>query len=535
MILKKPYAFLIKHFRLINLIITLLAALITYKSYQILIFFRAYVSNNYAGSFYEGFYHDYISPIVFLVLILTILSIIIICWLLIYKKKNCRFYAVSLVYYIIILIYFIVIRNLMIGLTSELISAEVARICRDVSIIAIVTEVSFSVMFLMRFFGFNLGKYNFKEDLQELAISEQDNEEVEITLNKDTTKLKRNIRRFKREFLYYIKENKFIFTIICVVLTVLISFLIYKSLPEVVNNNYSQDDTFYMNTLAMRVEDSIITNLDYQGNVIAKDKYYLVVKLYIENTGEEEAKLDYNGFRLEIDKENYAYPEKTKGGNFIDYAKDIYLSNLTSKSSNTYALIYELNNDEIKKHYNLKINNGVSYSDKNNVGNFNFVSITPVIIDKVNIEGTYKDNEKISFINSNLKETTLKTSNLVITNNYVYDYLGCSKESCQTYKDMITLGHNSTDKSLLIMDYEYKIDESIPFFTKKQDINKFIDTFMKIKYIKGGKEYYENIKNVTPKNMQNKFALQVPKDALDSPKAYLSIIIRNKEYLIEIK
>ena len=225
MILKKPYAFLIKHFRLINLIITFLVGFISYKSYQILLFFRAYVSNNYAGSFYEGFYHDYISPVAFLVIILIILSIVIICWLLIYKKKNCRFYAISLGYYIIVLIYFIVIRNIMIGLTSELISAEIARICRDISIIAIITEICFNVMFLLRFFGFNLGKYNFKEDLQELAISEQDNEEVEITLNQDTTKLKRNFRRFKREFLYYIKENKFIFMIICVVLVSLIVYL----------------------------------------------------------------------------------------------------------------------------------------------------------------------------------------------------------------------------------------------------------------------------------------------------------------------
>lgn len=535
MILKKPYAFLIKHFRLINLIITLLVAFITYKSYQILNFFRAYVSNNYTGTFYEGYYHDYISPIVFLVLILIILSIAIICWLLIYKMKKFKFYATSLVYFIIVLMYFIIMRNIMIGLTTELISAEVARICRDVATIAIVTEIFFSVMFLLRFFGFNLGKYNFKEDLQELAISEQDNEEVEITLNKDATKLKRNIRRFRREFLYYIKENKFIFIIICVVLTGVISYLIYKSLPEVVNNEYKQGDTFNMNNLALRVEDSIITNLDYQGNIIAKDKYYLVVKLYIENIGEETAKLDYNGFRLELGKENYAYPDKTKGGNFIDYAKDIYLSNLTSKTNNTYALIYELNDNNIKKNYRLKINNGISYTKNNNVGSFNYVSITPVIIDKINLEGTYKENDQILFQNSNLQNTTLITNNYIITNKYIYEYQGCSKESCQTYKDMVTLGYNSTNKLLLVVDYEYKVDETIPFFSKKQDFNKFIETFMKIKYIKGGKEYYDKIKNVTPKNMQNKFVLEVSQSSLDATKVYLAIIIRNKEYLIEIK
>ena len=71
MILKKPYAFLIKHFRLINFLLAALAGFIVYKTYSIVNFFTSYVNNNYSGSFYAGFYHEYISPIVILSFLLV--------------------------------------------------------------------------------------------------------------------------------------------------------------------------------------------------------------------------------------------------------------------------------------------------------------------------------------------------------------------------------------------------------------------------------------------------------------------------------
>ena len=46
MILRRPYAFLIKHFRLIHLILFVLFGYITYKANNMLSFFKEYISNN---------------------------------------------------------------------------------------------------------------------------------------------------------------------------------------------------------------------------------------------------------------------------------------------------------------------------------------------------------------------------------------------------------------------------------------------------------------------------------------------------------
>ena len=50
MILKKPYAFLIKHFKVIHLVITVLLCLVIYNGYSIYNFFNAYVQSNYTTS-----------------------------------------------------------------------------------------------------------------------------------------------------------------------------------------------------------------------------------------------------------------------------------------------------------------------------------------------------------------------------------------------------------------------------------------------------------------------------------------------------
>ena len=48
MVFRRPYAFLIKHFRLIHIILFILFAYITFKANNILTFFKDYI--NYKGS-----------------------------------------------------------------------------------------------------------------------------------------------------------------------------------------------------------------------------------------------------------------------------------------------------------------------------------------------------------------------------------------------------------------------------------------------------------------------------------------------------
>lgn len=535
MILKKPYAFLIKYFKLINFVICTLATYIIYKTYNIITFFNEYILNNYTGNYYPEFYNSYISPFTYLILIIILFCIIGIYLLFIYKKKPTKIYITSIIYYIAFFIFLIFIKNIMITLENSLITAESARIYRDLSILFFLPQIYLTIMYLFRGLGLNIKKFNFDQDLKDLQIEEQDNEEVEITLKNNNVKLKRNIKRFFREFKYYIKENKFIFSIIFLILISLTGYLIYKSFPEIIDKQFIQGDTFIIDNLNYKIEDSIITNLNYKGDKINENKYYLVVKLSIENNTNANIAIDYNNFRLELNN-NYLYPLLDKGQNFIDYAKDNYSKEIKANTSGIYSIIYEIKETELRKSYEIKISNGSTILDDLIVGRHNFIKISPIVINKVNTEIIINQNEEINFSNSNLGNTKITLSNSEITNKYVYDYESCVNDKCNTYKDIINVNYNSNNKTLIIMDYKHEFDYNAPFFTHSTTFNTLISTFMKIKYKNDNNEFvYEKIENVTPNKIKDKIAIETTNKINNSNEVYLAFIIRNKEYLIKIK
>ena len=534
MILHKPYAFLIKNFKLINIILTILASYLAYRTYHIVSFFNSYITSNYTGNFYPGFSDNYISFLIYFLIILIIVGLLSIILLFVYKKKPIKAYVSAVVYYIALIIFFVVIKNLMITLEEGTITAQVARLYRDFSLISIFPQVFFIISFLIRGLGFNIKKFNFNEDLKELELTQEDSEEVEINIKQDNFKLQRNLRRFIREFRYYIKENKFIFIVICLVLGIAIFFIIKSTLPEIVDRNYNQGQLFTSLNINYRVEDSIITNLDYQGNVINKDKYYVVIKLYAENNLDQDYKVDFYNFRLEVDN-HYVYPIKDKGSYFIDYAKRSDNNNLLSKTSYVYSLVYEIEGTEVKKNYRLKINNGVTRVDNEEVGKYNYVTITPIVINNVTLENQYNSNDVINLNGSNLGNTTFMAGNFIIDDKYIYDYEKCINRKCNTYKGQVNINYLKNNKTLLIFDYEFKLDESVPYYSYSSSINKFVENFVKVRYLVKDEYLYGTVKNVTPSDLTNKLVLEVPKELKDSSSIYLVMIIRNKEYRIKVK
>ena len=79
------------------------------------------------------------------------------------------------------------------------------------------------------------------------------------------------------------------------------------------------------------------------------------------------------------------------------------------------------------------------------------------------------------------------------------------------------------------MDYKYEIDNTVPFYSTSSNINTFIKTFMKIKYINEDKKTtYAKIKNVTPNKLKNKIVIETSNEIQKSDEIEVSITIRNK-------
>ena len=98
MVLRKPYAFLIKYFKLINFILSALLIYLAYRTYNIINFFNEYILNNYSGNYFKGFSEQYVSPFVYLILIIIFIGTLAIYLLLKYKNKPAKLYLTNLIY-----------------------------------------------------------------------------------------------------------------------------------------------------------------------------------------------------------------------------------------------------------------------------------------------------------------------------------------------------------------------------------------------------------------------------------------------------
>lgn len=533
MIYRKPYAFLIKYFKLIHILLFGLATFVTYKTYNLIQFFNEYIENHYSGNYYQGFANNYISPFVYFIIFLILICLVSIYFLLKHKNKPIKVYISSIGFYIIFLIYIIYLKKIMVTLETAVITAEMSRLYRDLSITTIVPQIYLVIIFIIRGLGFNIHKFNFENDLKELEITESDNEEVEFVLKKSDGKLKRNINRFVREFKYYLKENRFIFILIVAVLSMFVVFFIYNSLPEIIDKEYNQGENFSINNVIYKIEDSILTNLDYQGNKI-DENYYLVIKMYIENPLTESVKIDYNNFRVKINND-YLYPIKDMGKFFVDYASDTFSNSIKANSTGTYLLIYKIKEEDIKKNYEIKIYNGNRMANDLIVGSHNYINITPIIINKINETIKVNIGEELNFVDSNLGNTKITLSNPVISNQYIYKYEQCVNNVCNIYQDIINLDYKKNNSTLMILDYKYEIDNKIPFYGVSQKANKFIETFMKIKYKENNEIVYAKVYDVTPNKLDGKIAIETTNKIKNSDLLELSFIIRNKEYIIKVK
>ena len=403
-----------------------------------------------------------------------------------------------------------IIKNIMINMETNVITAEISRIYRDMSLILLIPQIFFIILFIVRALGLNIDKFQFEKDIKELEISTEDNEEIELTFKNDGVKLKRVIRRYFREFKYYLLENKLIVSIIGVVLLISIVFLAINLFPEKTDDSYKQGNSFYYNGITYTIKDSIITNLNYNGDIITKDKYLLV-------------------------NNNAIYPILDKGLNFVDYAKDYNGLIIKANNSFDYSLVFEINKEEISNNYQVKFMAGSTIVNKKRVGKYNNITITPSLIDKLILVNTYNLKDEVKLINSNLGNTTIKINSFEVTKKYVYDYESCYKDKCNTYKGIVDLDYLKNNKRLLILDYEYELDNSVPFINTSKTINGFMNYFAKKKKKKNDEYFYSKVKDVTPNNINNKVVLEVTSDILTSDEIYLSIIIRNKEFLINLK
>ena len=534
MVLKKPYGLMIKHFKLLHFILLVLSFLVVFQLRPLMSFFNEFIANGYTVTVVDNMAGAYINFLVYISLLLMVGLLTMLLILLKYKNKPNKIYLFAIIYYIILFISIIIASGLLTSLEEALWSTSSARLYRDIATIVTLPQYFFIPFWLIRALGFNIKQFNFQSDLAELNLSQADSEEIEISLGFETYKYRRIFNRIKREFKYYFYENKiFMYSILAITIIVLV--YLFISNFEIYTTKYTTGDSFTFSNLNVKVEDSIITNLNYAGNVIDDNTYYLLLKLTITNNTKNDSALEYNKFLL-YGRKRYYLPNIGYQLEFVDYGEAYDGNKLSPGASKTIILPYAINKEDINENYYISIYNGKS-KKKNNYKLKNIViNLAPILIDDVAVVQNAKLNDNVIFNSTYLNNTSLTIKSMEITNRYTYDYEVCNNLGCNTFKGLLTPSFSSnTKKTLVVLDYELNIDSTSAYAKESTKASTFASNFFKIRYTIDNDNYTEAIKNITPENLKDKIVLEVNSEIMNASRVDLLVTIRNKTYVINLK
>ena len=534
MILKKPYALLIKNFRKIHILLTILSVFIVIETGKIVSFFRDYTLNNYSVTVTDNLVSSTINPWIYVLILATIGILIAIYILLKNKKKPTKMYFFTILYYVILLVFILIAAFLIASLSKGLWSTANARTYRDFANLIYYPGFVFPLLLGLRGLGFNVKQFNFKSDLKEMEITEKDSEEIELNLNFQTYKAERTIRRFIREFKYYYLENKRVFYIVAGVLVLVFGFFIYKN-AEKLKYTYKENKSFVYNNLSINVLESIITDLDLQGNIIDKDKYYVVIKFDVKNNSNHDMRIDYDNFKLYYGTK-YVYPKLSVGNSFLDFG-DPYMNDvLPSGASRTYIMPYEIDKKYKNRNFKIVLYIGTSTKSQDFLAKTATIKLKPIEYTNVENVRTANLNEVVSFSSSSLKNSSLNIKSMLITNRYEYKYDCGYKENMYECTDVIVADASYLNRSaLIVMDYDLVLDKEVAAYQNINDASSFVDYFMELEYRVGKTTKRVKVKYANPPRDIDKLIIQTDGNIVNASSIRLLVTIRNRSYTIKLK
>lgn len=472
MILKKPYAFFIKMFKPIHLVLAVLIAYLIYLDNKILTFFNEYIYSNLnvvGQDISNGLVNNflYIIPIIVIVLSIIILGIMF------NKKKPTMFYIYNILAFVVVIIVNVYTINFINILEKSVVSIKMAKLIHDLVVINMgLCSLSF-IFFVIRGIGVNFKKFNFDNDVSKMDITESDKEEFEVNITVDIDEKRRKRKEKFRKLKYSYLENKFLINIgiiigIVVISVALILIIIFR------NKDNTEGNIYNASTFRFGVNSTTLLNKDYKGNVITED-YLIVVDAKIMSNYSNKT-LYLKDFSLEIGE---AVFKPTK--RYSEYLKDLGSiydgQNLENQFSN-YLFVYEITEKYLESDMYF------SYSDQGNKISIKLNPKEPVIS---NVSEIKHIGEEISF-GDVLGDIKFKVNEYEIKEKFLMEYKYCvKKDDCLLSKEYLVPSINKNfDKAILRLIVEYSSNVNLDIDT----FYKFFSQFGSISY-KIGDTWYE--------------------------------------------
>lgn len=493
MILRKPYAFFIKMFKPIHIILSILLIYLIYLQNKILTFLSSYISN-ISVVVDENIVNELITNKIYIIPIILILFSLLILGIMFKKKKSVMFYFINIILCIIVIVINVYALNFLEILKDTIVAIKTVKLIRDFVFLGILIESVSLIFFITRGMGLNIKKFNFDSEFSKININESDKEEFEVNLNVDFNERKRRLRQRLRYLKYRYVENKFIINCVIFLIVIIVSVLIYLYIQN--KNNYNKEGISYnINNFDLIVNDTNIIKNDYRGNKITDD-YLIVVNLSLRSFFTNK-NIYSNDFSLKI--EDLKFKSITKySSSLIDMGITYEQQNLTSEYT-SYIFVYEIPEKYINSDMELVYTaEGEEIVVRLEPQNFKEQTnkITKNITEEIDFSEYF---ENIKFLINNYE-----INDFFVVN---YNYCVSTNDCMSSLERLVPSIDENFDKTVLKLNVEYNNNSSLDvsnFYT-------FLNNFGSIEYAIDDTIYKQNslLEEIKSKKKQEKNVVYV--------------------------
>ena len=514
MIIRKPYAFLIKNFKRIHILLLILSLYVGYKVIDIYSFVGDFINYRIYDA-YSNPIGIHITILLRVVLIIMIILSVALLFLLSHKGKPWKLYLVPIIEYVILLFILGMVNSFFKNYTYGIDNADI-RFVNDLLLIFLISHLGTIGLFAMRVLGLDYNKFRFNIDEEFLQLSEEDREEVEVAIDFDINSFKRLYRRFFRNVRYFYVEHRKTCNFFLSILFIVGSFNIYKYF-FVTHKQYSEGDFYSVNGLTIKVNKSYFTDKDYNGNVISKDSNFIVVDFTIRNN-DKMRKINMENFHVKNGIDDYITTGKIYEKEFNDFG-ECYdkVKNVKRDEEFSFIIIFKVDKKYRKNGFVLYYQENGGYlrkiklrlNDVSKIGEIENLSVGDNI--EIPIKG---------------KHDTVSIDYYDIADRVSYVGRNCSSSKC------------SNVNLELVSDGSYKIME-ITFGSEYATVKNMVDfltKYGKINYKDSNSEdeVCEVVNAIGRQYYGKSVFLRIPNEVSTSNELSFDFIVRNKHYVYKL-
>lgn len=519
MVFRKPYAFFIKNFKKIHLVLILLCAFIYSRTLQLRSFNNEFMTYRTYNSYLEPI-SKYLSPLLYLSLIIVVISFGILLIVLKRKNKPWKLYLIPVIAYTGLLITFMYTSGFYNSYDGEFAVTTVRALNNFVSIF-ILPQYAVFILLIVRVLGLDIKSFNFEQDEEFIELNQDDREEFEISVSFDKYVFKRNAKRFHRNLLYIYEEHK---TLCNIIFSIVAIFILFKlTTYGISHRTVKENKTVIINNYALTINKSFYTNKDKAGKVIEKDSAFVILNVTVQNRGASRI-FDGNDFHIVNGNHDYTFQGNTYSDDFSDIGKEYPTGKIKTGQTRSFALIFKVDKDLSYKRFVLyyqQYKRRTSYLRK--------IKIKLNDVSKVEDVANKKIGEEIIVKNAIGDDTKFTLEKINFVNNSNYNIEVCDQNGyCSINTRVISVPQSSKIMDINFSSPDYEGNELIDF-SKNYGKIKYIDNEgfareIKIEDACSNKEY-----------LGKYLYIKIPKDLEKMENVELIFTVRNRRYIYNIK